>query len=66
MDTKMKVEILEKTLNEILGDVLDRVRITEISDRAMEQIERNIKKKVNAATRFLKEELFEIKSEQIK
>jgi predicted aldo/keto reductase-like oxidoreductase len=63
MTDKEKSELLEKSLQRLMGEVLDMGRISGMSDRSFEQFERTTKIKVNSTIRLLKEELYSIKQE---
>jgi len=63
MDNKGKVEFLEKTMQKLMGEVIDNARMSEMSDRAFKQYERTTKIKFNNLIRLFKEHLFDIKEE---
>jgi predicted aldo/keto reductase-like oxidoreductase len=66
MNDKEKCELLEKSLQKLMGDQLDMSRISGMSDRSFEQVERSTKIRFNTTIRLLKEELYGIKSDYIK
>jgi hypothetical protein len=65
MNQMEKKELLELTLKDLMGNVLDRVRSSEISDRACIQMEKNIKKAFNSTIKYFTEELLDIHSTPI-
>jgi predicted aldo/keto reductase-like oxidoreductase len=66
MNDKEKCELLERSLQKLMGDQLDMSRISGMSDRSFEQYERSTKIRFNATIRLLKEELYGIKSDYIR
>lgn len=64
MENKGKVEFLEKSMQKLMGEIIDSARISEMSDRAFKQYERTTKIKFNNLIRIFKEHIFDVKEEE--
>jgi len=60
MDNGAKSEFLEKSLQKLMGEMIDLMRVSEMSERAFLQSQRTTKIKFNGTIRILKEQLLGI------
>lgn len=64
MEDKSKIEFLEKSMQKLMGEVIDNARMSEMSERAFKQYERTTKINFNNLIRMFKEHLFDIKEDE--
>lgn len=66
-NTEIKAEILSKSVQQVMGKILDLVRISEVSDRAQQQMERTIKVEFHKLIDYLNLNILEIsKDDKVK
>ena len=63
MNNEQKASILERSLQHLMGEMIDLSRISEMSERAQKQFERTTKIRVNGLIRLLKQEILGISTD---
>lgn len=58
MDNSVKSQFVEKSMQRLMGKILDMGRMSEMSERAFKQYERSTKIEFNNLIRLFKEEIF--------